>query len=88
VLFEYDPSRSQEVPLRLLMAFMVSANRWLCRLQCRMHNNNIPSSAAGIMRAANLKDAQDAQPKPKKGKPHKASKADHHPGVNQHTLYD
>jgi len=78
VLFEYDPSRSQDVPLRLLEGFhgylqtdgyagynAACISNLIIQLGCWDHARR------------KFKEAQDAQPKPKKGKPHRASKADH-----------
>lgn len=78
VLFEYDPSRSQEVPLRLLDGFQgylqtdgYAGYNAACLL------NNITQLGCWDHARRKFKEAQDAQPKPKPGKPHKASKADH-----------
>jgi transposase len=78
VLFEYDPSRSKDVPMRLIEGFSgylqtdgyagynaVCATNHITQVGCWDHARR------------KFKEAQDAQPKPKKGKPHKASKADH-----------
>jgi transposase len=78
VLFEYDPSRSEDVPMRLIEGFSgylqtdgyagynaVCAANHITQVGCWDHARR------------KFKEAQDAQPKPKKGKPHKASKADH-----------
>lgn len=87
VLFEYDPSRSQDVPLRLLDGFQgylqtdgYSGYNAACLA------NNITQLGCWDHARRKFKDAQDAQPKPKKGKPHKASKADHILGLIN-TLY-
>jgi len=77
ILFEYDPSRSGEVPLRLLDGFTgylqtdgytgynaVCAKNGNTQLGCWDHARR------------KFKDAQDAQPKPKKGKAKKITKAD------------
>lgn len=87
VLFEYDPSRSQEVPLRLLDGFHgylqtdgYAGYNAVCLI------NNITQLGCWDHARRKFKDAQDAQPKPKKGKPHKASKADHILGLIN-TLY-
>ena len=77
ILFEYDPSRSGEVPLRLLDGFSgylqtdgytgynaVCAKNGCTQLGCWDHARR------------KFKDAQDAQPKPKKGKAKKITKAD------------
>jgi transposase len=78
VLFEYDPSRSEDVPMRLIEGFSgylqtdgyagynaVCAANHITQVGCWDHARR------------KFKEAQDAQPKPKKGNPHKASKADH-----------
>jgi transposase len=87
VLFEYDPSRSQEVPLRLLDGFHgylqtdgYAGYNAVCLI------NNITQLGCWDHARRKFKDAQDAQPKPKNGKPHKASKADHLLGLIN-TLY-
>lgn len=78
VLFEYDPSRGGEVPLRLFDGFkgylqtdgyaaynaVVDANA-IIHLGCWDHGRR------------KVKEAIDAQPKPKKGKTAKPSKAGH-----------
>lgn len=77
ILFEYDPSRSGEVPLRLLDGFTgylqtdgytgynaVCAKNGNTQLGCWDHARR------------KFKDAQDAQPKPKKGKAKKTTNAD------------
>lgn len=78
VLFEYDPSRSQDVPLRLLDGFQgylqtdgYAGYHAACLI------NNITQLGCWDHARRKFKEAQDAQPKAKKGKPHKASKADH-----------
>ena len=78
VLFEYDPSRGQEVPLRLLDGFhgylqtdgYASYNE-VCRI------NNITQLGCWDHARRKFKEAVDAQPKPNKGKPHRKTKADH-----------
>jgi transposase len=78
VLFEYDPSRSQEVPLRLLDGFhgyLQTDGYAGYNAACLI--NNITQLGCWDHARRKFKDAQDAQPKPKKDKPHKASKADH-----------
>ena len=78
VLFEYDPSRSQEVPLRLLDGFHgYLQTDGYAGYNAVCINNNITQLGCWDHARRKFKDAQDAQPKPKKGKPHKASKADH-----------
>ena len=87
VLFEYDPSRSQEVPLRLLDGFhgyLQTDGYAGYNAACLI--NNITQLGCWDHARRKFKDAQDAQPKPKKGKPHKASKADHILGLIN-TLY-
>lgn len=87
VLFEYDPSRSQEVPLRLLDGFhgYLQTDGYAGYNAACIANNIIHLGCWDHARRK-FKDAQDAQPKPKKGKPHKASKADHILGLIN-TLY-
>jgi transposase len=87
VLFEYDPSRSQDVPLRLLDGFQgylqtdgYAGYHAACLI------NNITQLGCWDHARRKFKEAQDAQPKPKKGKPHKAGKADHILGLIN-TLY-
>jgi transposase len=78
VLFEYDPSRSQEVPLRLLDGFhgyLQTDGYAGYNAACLI--NNITQLGCWDHARRKFKDAQDAQPKPKKDKPYKASKADH-----------
>ena len=87
VLFEYDPSRSQEVPLRLLDGFHgYLQTDGYAGYNAVCINNNITQLGCWDHARRKFKDAQDAQPKPKKGKPHKASKADHILGLIN-TLY-
>jgi transposase len=77
-LFEYDPSRSQEVPLRLLDGFhgyLQTDGYAGYNAACLI--NNITQLGCWDHARRKFKDAQDAQPKPKKGKLHKTSKADH-----------
>ena len=87
VLFEYDPSRSQEVPLRLLDGFhgYLQTDGYAGYNAACLVNNITPLGCWDHARRK-FKDAQDAQPKPNKGKPHKASKADHILGLIN-TLY-
>ncbi|MGZ8176275.1 IS66 family transposase, partial [Methylobacter sp.] len=87
VLFEYDPSRSQEVPLRMLDGF----SGYLQTDGYASYNavclaNNITQLGCWDHARRKFKEAQDAQPKAKKGKPHKASKADRILGLIN-TLY-
>lgn len=77
ILFEYDPSRSGEVPLRLLDGYTgylqtdgYSGYNAVCN-----KNGNIQLGCWDHARRK-FKDAQNAQPKPKKGKTNKISKAD------------
>ena len=87
VLFEYDPSRSQEVPLRLLDGFhgyLQTDGYAGYNAACLI--NHITQLGCWDHARRKFKEAQDAQPKPKKGKPHKASKADHILGLIN-TLY-
>lgn len=77
ILFEYDPSRSGEVPLRLLDGYTgylqtdgYSGYNAVCK-----KNGNIQLGCWDHARRK-FKDAQNAQPKPKKGKTKKISKAD------------
>jgi transposase len=87
VLFEYDPSRSQEVPLRLLDGFHgYLQTDGYAGYNAVCINNNITPLGCWDHARRKFKAAQDAQPKPKKGNPHKASKADHILGLIN-TLY-
>lgn len=77
VLFEYDPSRSGEVPLRLLDGFTgylqcdgYSGYNAVCR------KNAIIQLGCWDHARRKFKDAQSAQPKFKKGKTKQPSKAD------------
>jgi len=77
VLFDYDPSRSQAVPLRLLDGFQgylqtdgYAGYNAVCMA------NNITQLGCWDHARRKFKDAQAAQPNVKKGKPHKPSKAD------------
>jgi len=77
ILFEYDPSRSGEVPLRLLDGFTgylqtdgYTGYNAVCR-----KNGNVQLGCWDHARRK-FKDAQAAQPKPKKGKTKKITKAD------------
>ena len=78
VLFEYAPSRSGDVPLRLLDGFHgylqtdgYSGYNAACAA------NNIIQLGCWDHARRKLKEAQVAQPKPKNSPAHKASKADH-----------
>jgi len=77
VLFEYAPSRSGEVPLRLLDGFTgyLQADGYTGYNAVCKKNGNIQLGCWDHARRK-FKDAQDAQPKPKKGKVKKSSKAD------------
>jgi hypothetical protein len=78
VLFEYDPSRSQDVPLRLLDGFhgyLQTDGYAGYNAACLV--NHITQLGCWDHARRKFKDAQDAQPKPKKGHPNKRSKADH-----------
>jgi hypothetical protein len=87
VLFEYDPSRSQEVPLRLFDGFHgYLQTDGYAGYNAVCINNNITQLGCWDHARRKFKDAQDAQPKPKKGNPQKASKADHILGLIN-TLY-
>ncbi len=78
VLFEYDPSRSKDVPMRLIEGFSgyLQTDGYAGYHAVCVANNILPVGCWDHARRK-FKEAQDAQPKPKKGKPHKASKADH-----------
>jgi len=78
VLFEYDPSRGEEVPLRLLDGFHgylqtdgYAGYNEVCRI------NNITHLGCWDHARRKFKEAVDAQPKLKKGKPHRTTKADY-----------
>jgi transposase len=78
VLFEYDPSRSQDVPLRLLDGFhgyLQTDGYAGYNAACLV--NHITQLGCWDHARRKFKNAQDAQPKPKKGHPNKRSKADH-----------
>ena len=87
VLFEYDPSRSRDVPLRLLDGFKgyLQTDGYAGYHAACLINNITPVGCWDHARRK-FKEAQDVQPKPKKGGPHKASKADHMLGLIN-TLY-
>jgi transposase len=77
ILFEYDPSRSGEVPLRLLDGFtgyLQTDGYAGYNAVCKKNGN----SQLGCWDHARrkFKEAQDAQPKPKKGKAKKITQAD------------
>jgi len=77
ILFEYDPSRSGEVPLRLLDGFTgyLQTDGYTGYNAVCAKNGNIQLGCWDHARRK-FKDAQDAQPKPKKGKAKKITKAD------------
>ena len=77
ILFEYDPSRGQEVPLRLLDGFngYLQADGYASyNAVCR--KNSIIQLGCWDHARRKFKEAQDAQPKAKKGKNNTPSKAD------------
>jgi transposase len=78
VLFEYDPSRSKDVPMRLIEGFSgYLQTDGYAGYNAACATNHITQVGCWDHARRKFKEAQDAQPKPKKGKPHKASKADH-----------
>lgn len=77
VLFDYDPSRSQEVPLRLLEGFQgYLQTDGYAGYNAACIANNITQLGCWDHARRKFKDAQAAQPKVIKGKPHPPSKAD------------
>jgi len=77
ILFEYDPSRSGDVPMRLLDGFtgyLQTDGYTGYNAVCRKNGNTQLGCWDHARRK--FKDAQNAQPKPKKGKDKKPSKAD------------
>ena len=77
ILFEYDPSRSGEVPMRLLDGFTgylqtdgYTGYNAVCR------KNGCTQLGCWDHARRKFKEAQNAQPKPKKGKTKKPSKAE------------
>ena len=77
VLFEYDPSRSREVPLRLFDGF---TDGYLQTDGCASYNevcrlNNLTSVGCWDHARRKFREAKDAQPKSKKGKVTKADMA-------------
>ena len=77
ILFEYDPSRSGEVPMRLLDGFtgyLQTDGYTGYNAVCRKNGNTQLGCWDHARRK--FKEAQNAQPKPKKGKVKKPSKAD------------
>ena len=78
VLFEYDPSRSKDVPMRLIEGFSgYLQTDGYAGYNAVCITNHITQVGCWDHTRRKFKEAQDAQPKPKKGKPHRASKADH-----------
>jgi len=77
ILFEYDPSRSGEVPMRLLDGFTgyLQTDGYTGYNAVCVKNGNTQLGCWDHARRK-FKDAQDAQPKPKKGKAKKTTKAD------------
>lgn len=77
ILFEYDPSRSGEVPLRLLDGFTgyLQTDGYAGYNAVCAKNGNIQLGCWDHARRK-FKEAQSAQPKPKKGKVKKTTKAD------------
>ena len=77
VLFEYDPSRSGDVPLRLLEGFTgYLQTDGYAGYNAACAANNIVQLGCWDHARRKFKEAHDAQPKPKKGQTHKASKAE------------
>jgi transposase len=77
ILFEYDPSRGGEVPLRLLDGFtgyLQTDGYTGYNAVCAKNGNTQLGCWDHARRKFN--EAQDAQPKPKKGKAKKITKAD------------
>jgi hypothetical protein len=77
ILFEYDPSRSGEVPLRLLDGFTgyLQTDGYAGYNAVCKKNGTVQLGCWDHARRK-IKEAQDAQPKPKKGKAKKITKAD------------
>jgi transposase len=77
ILFEYDPSRSGEVPLRLLDGFTgyLQTDGYAGYNAVCKKNGTVQLGCWDHARRK-FKEAQDAQPKPKKGKAKKITKAD------------
>jgi len=77
VLFEYDPSRSQAVPLRLLDGFSgYLQTDGYAGYSAACRENDITQLGCWDHARRKFKEAQKAQPKAKKGKNHLPSKAD------------
>ena len=78
VLFEYDPSRSQEVPLRLLDGFHgYLQTDGYAGYNAACLTNNITQLGCWDHARRKFKEAQTAQPQTKKAQANKASKAEH-----------
>ena len=73
ILFEYDPSRSGEVPLRLLDGYLQTDGYTGYNAVCK--KNGIIQLGCWDHARRYFKEAHNAQPKPKKGKNNKPSKA-------------
>jgi len=77
VLFEYDPSRSQAVPLRLLDGFSgYLQTDGYAGYSAACRENDITQLGCWDHARRKFKEAQKAQPKAKKGKNRQPSKAD------------
>lgn len=77
VLFEYDPSRSQAVPLRLLDGFSgYLQTDGYAGYSAACRENDITQLGCWDHARRKFKEAQKAQPKAKKGKTNQPSKAD------------
>ena len=78
VLFEYDPSRSGDVPLRLLEGFTgYLQTDGYAGYNAACAANHIVQLGCWDHARRKFKEAHDAQPKPKKGQTQKLSKAEH-----------
>ena len=76
ILFEYDPSRSQEVPLRLLEGYRgYLQTDGYAGYNAACLKNGITQRGCWDHARRYFKDAQKAEPKAKKGKNNKPSKA-------------
>ena len=77
ILFEYDPSRSGDVPLRLLEGYSgYLQTDGYAGYNAACLTNGITQLGCWDHARRYFKDAQKAQPKPKKGKKNAPSKAD------------
>ena len=77
VLFEYDPSRSGDVPIRLLEGFTgYLQTDGYAGYNAACAANNIVQLGCWDHARRKFKEAHDAQPKPKKGQTQKLSKAE------------